>query len=251
MSIVTVVSTKHSPGATTLAMLLANVADPFTLPLVLEADPAGGDLAARTGSLFDPGMASAVAAALVEPAPRVLDEHCRPLPSGVGVVIGSLTPARLLSYVLASAEILAPLARCRAGVTLVDAGRWSSPAAAAWATASDATLVAMRAEVDSAEHVAVRLPEIEAVCPLVRAVVVGNGSLSVRDVTEIIERPVWFIPSDALSAKAVCSGDADVDELRTRAIWKAAELVLDELTNLMTFGQPSPATRRSGHQLRG
>lgn len=251
MSIVTVVSTKHSPGATTLAMLLANVADPFTLPLVLEADPAGGDLAARTGSLFDPGMASAVAAALLEPAPRVLDEHCRPLPSGVGVVIGSLTPARLASYVLASADVLAPLARCRAGVTLVDAGRWSSPAAAAWAAAADATLVAMRAEVDSAEHVAVRLPEIEAVCPLVRAVVVGSGPLSVRDVQEIIERPVWSVPNDAMSARAVCAGDADVDELRTRAIWKAAELILDELTNLMTFGQPPAATRRSGHRLRG
>lgn len=251
MSIVTVVSTKHSPGATTLAMLLANVADPFTLPLVLEADPAGGDLAARTGSLFDPGMASAVAAALLEPAPRVLDEHCRPLPSGVGVVIGSLTPARLASYVLASANVLAPLARCRAGVTLVDAGRWSSPAAAAWAAASDATLVAMRAEVDSAEHVAVRLPEIEAVCPLVRAVVVGGGPLSVRDVQEIIERPVWSVPNDAMSARAVCAGDADVDELRTRAIWKAAELILDELTNLMSFGQPPAVTRRSGHRLRG
>ncbi|MFN0029472.1 MAG: hypothetical protein ACKV2O_20150 [Acidimicrobiales bacterium] len=251
MSIVTVVSTKHSPGATTLAMLLANVADPFTLPLVLEADPAGGDLAARTGSLFDPGMASAVEAALLEPAPRLLDEHCRPLPSGVGVVIGSLTPARLSSYVVASAEILAPLARCRAGATLVDAGRWSTPAAAAWAAASDATLVVMRAEVDSAEHVAVRLPEIEAVCPLVRAVVMGSGSLSVRDVTEIIERPVWSIPHDALSAKAVCAGDADVDELRTKAIWKAAELILDELTNLISFGQRSPAARRNGHQLRG
>ena len=78
MTIITVVSAKHSPGTTTTALLVAGAANPLALPLVLEADPAGGDLAARLGVLFDPGMGSLFEAA-TGPAAAVVEDHARPL----------------------------------------------------------------------------------------------------------------------------------------------------------------------------
>lgn len=244
MAIVTVVSAKHAPGTTTLAMLLASVADPFSLPLVLEADPAGGDLAARTGSLFEPGMGSVVSAARQDRSHRILEEHCRPLPSGVGVLVGAMAPHRVEAYLGDSAEVLTELLQRRAGLAVVDAGRWGPASTSAWAAVSDLVVVAMRPAVDSAEHVAVRLDQIEAVAPRVGVAVIGEGPLSAVDVADIIERPVWSLPVDAALAKAVCEGAGGLEPFRRTPLWLAAETMLDELLNLIAYGQTRPPLRR-------
>ena len=62
MSVVAIVGAKHSPGATTLAVALASAAPVDQRALVVEADPAGGDIAARAGMSLDPGLLTLAAA---------------------------------------------------------------------------------------------------------------------------------------------------------------------------------------------
>lgn len=64
MTVVALCSAKHSPGSTTLALALACAATEVDepLPLVVEADPAGGDLAAHLGLPVSPGLVGLAAA---------------------------------------------------------------------------------------------------------------------------------------------------------------------------------------------
>ena len=73
MTLITICSAKHSPGVTTLGQALALQ----TGALFIEADPAGGDLAARWGVPTDPGMLT-----LARCVTR-LDRSARPVPRGV------------------------------------------------------------------------------------------------------------------------------------------------------------------------
>ena len=60
MSLVALVSAKRSPGVTTAAVALASVW-PVRPALVIECDPAGGDLAADAGLPLEPGLTSLAA----------------------------------------------------------------------------------------------------------------------------------------------------------------------------------------------
>jgi hypothetical protein len=56
MSLLSVVYVKSRPGATTTALGLAAVLPVSARPVVVECDPAGGDLAARHGLTMSPGL---------------------------------------------------------------------------------------------------------------------------------------------------------------------------------------------------
>jgi hypothetical protein len=56
MPLINVVYVKSRPGATTTALGLAAVLPPLARPVVVECDPAGGDLAARHGLTMSPGL---------------------------------------------------------------------------------------------------------------------------------------------------------------------------------------------------
>src|SRR5262245_37408551 len=56
MPLVSVLYVKSRPGATTTALGLAGVLPDSVRPVVVECDPAGGDLAARHGLTMSPGL---------------------------------------------------------------------------------------------------------------------------------------------------------------------------------------------------
>jgi len=229
VTVITVVSAKHSPGTTTTALLVAGAADPLALPLVLEADPAGGDLAARLGVLFDPGMGSLVDEARRPGAAVSLELHARPLPIGVRIVVGAVSPAAVTGYADRAPALIVPLLREQCRLAVVDGGRWGTAAATGWAERSDVVLVPMRPTVESAEHVAERLPAIARCAPLVRPVVIGEGPLRPVDVAAVVEMPVAALPSEPVTARAIGEGRIGLDALRTTALWLAAESLLGEL----------------------
>lgn len=250
MAVITVVSAKHAPGATTTTLVLASAADPRCLPLVLECDPDGGDLAARTGSLFEPGMASLVEEARTPSTPSIIDAHTRSLPTGVRIVVGSVAPERVNGYVGDAAPLLAPLLRDRDNVAFVDAGRWGPAPTEAWAAVSDVVVVVMRPTIESTEHVAARLGAVERVAPHVRPLVIGDGPLRPDDVADILERPVAALPYEPVTARAVGEGRIGLNALRATALYGAAETVLDELLDLIGGHgpalHPTRRPRRSG-----
>lgn len=226
MAVITVVSAKHAPGATTTAMLLASAADPFCLPLVLEADPAGGDLAARVGTLFEPGMSTLVRAARSARGPGLIEQHCRPLPSGVGLIVGAMHPAQIAIYGDDAPGLLIEPLRARGGLAVIDAGRWGSPSSRSWVLGSDAVVLVLRPTVESAEHVALRLGELDDTGVAVALAVVGDGPLRVDDVAAIVERPVHELPADPDTARALCGAQTSSEELRATPLFLAAEKLL-------------------------
>src|SRR3954469_9876747 len=81
-------SLKGSPGVTTFTVALAANWPVALRRLVVECDPAGGDLAQRFGLAASPGLLSLAAAARRPVDADVAWSHAQPLPGGVQVVTG-------------------------------------------------------------------------------------------------------------------------------------------------------------------
>ena len=121
MSVVAVASVR-SCGVTTLTAGLAMVWPSQRHRLVIEADPAGGMLAAAAGLPPEPGLVSLAAAARRHDDPAVALEHCQPLPGGTAVLCGPPTAERARSALTMLSGLLGRLDELDADV-FVDCGR--------------------------------------------------------------------------------------------------------------------------------
>lgn len=122
--LVAVVSAKGSPGVTTLGLGLA-ARWPHPEAVLVEADPAGGDLSARFGLPHEPGLAAMALAARHRGERQDPVEWWQQLPCGVGVVLappGAAARASVSALASRGVPLLKQLAGERAVV--VDAGRW-------------------------------------------------------------------------------------------------------------------------------
>ncbi len=160
MTTLAVCSVKHSPGATTaaLAACASWAATTGGAPVLIEADPAGGDLAARLGVPFDPGLASLAAAARHPGLAVPLADHARSLPCGGTAVLGPTSFEQATGAVATLAARLPAAVAATGGRAVIDCGRWypGSPASGAMA-ASDLTLVVLRGDLAGIDHVRSRL----------------------------------------------------------------------------------------------
>lgn len=141
-------STKGSPGATTFALALAS-RWPSTAVLV-EADPAGGDLGARCGVPDDPGLSSLVLAAR-RGVPH-LDHHTQRLGAGIDVVVAPASATRAA----ATTAALTPAALSEVGTdVLLDVGRIGDDSpAGTLIDAADQILVVCRGDLPGIDHTA-------------------------------------------------------------------------------------------------
>ncbi|CCH17765.1 conserved exported hypothetical protein [Micromonospora lupini str. Lupac 08] len=159
-----VTSAKGSPGATTLALGLA-LRWPEPGAVMVEADPAGGDLMARFGRTYhddgrEPGLASMAADARSGAGVRMDPSRwVQPLPPGVDVVLAEpgAAAASLRALAVRGPHMLRVLAAGRPAVVL-DVGRWepTSPVNALL-SAVDVLLVVLRPMQDEVRAADVRL----------------------------------------------------------------------------------------------
>ncbi|MBL7487770.1 hypothetical protein I6A60_38705 [Frankia sp. AgB1.9] len=164
--IVAVGSLKGSPGATTVALGLADrwPADGGD-PLVVEADPDGGDLAGRFSLAAARGLVSLAAAARRPDAARSVDEHVHELPGGLGVVVappGAEQARQVLAQLAGGGwSLLWSAARAQGRPVIVDVGRFdpTGPAGPALG-AADVVLLVVRGRTDELAQLAARLPTI-------------------------------------------------------------------------------------------
>ncbi|MCX6398395.1 MAG: hypothetical protein NTX33_00495 [Propionibacteriales bacterium] len=186
-------SAKGSPGATSLALLLAAV---WPRPAVLlEADPSGGDLAYRCKAAHggapysDRGivrLAAAVRSGGENDGDALLNQ-AQLLAVGVNLVQGveSSTQGRGLAGLWPS---IANACKGASVDVIADLGRIDQTSATMpIAQAADATVMLATARLDSAMHLVHRVPEVAAAISGVRAVprivpvVIGPDSTSVSD----------------------------------------------------------------------
>jgi hypothetical protein len=146
--LVAVGSTKGSPGATTLALALA--ARWPGEAVLIEADPAGGDLGARCGVADHPGLSSLVLAAR-RGVPH-LAEHTQRLGAGVDVVVAPASATRAAATVAA----LTVTSLSGSGMdVLVDVGRLSEHAPTrGLVAAADRLVVVCRGDLPGIDHTA-------------------------------------------------------------------------------------------------
>lgn len=194
MTIITVASVKGAPGVTTLTCLMGAAWPAQRRAMVVEADPNGGDLAARfhlSSRLGWPSFNAATRRGAVELA---VDPHLQQLPRGLDVLVG--TVGMNGSEAVASMEAFVSSVRAPHNDprdVLVDLGRvmpWES-GSMAWVGASDQVVICTRADAASVYQVREKSAAmIERCRGRVGLAVIGKSGYPGRDIAEFTGIPV-------------------------------------------------------------
>ncbi|MGY6655377.1 chromosome partitioning protein [Amycolatopsis sp. TRM77291] len=209
--LIAVCSLKGSPGVTTLATALGARWPGQENPVVVEADPAGGDLMARFRLPESPGLVSLAAAARGRGGsePNLLAQHTQFLPGGLRVVLGpaGAEQARAALSLLAPGAS-SPMRRAadQPGTTvIVDCGR-VDPDSPAFPIirGADAMLLVARPHDDELAHVALKLQVAQRWSAKPCFVLVGDG-YSTAEVAQVMGIPVMGrVPHDDKGAAVLC-----------------------------------------------
>lgn len=248
-------SVKGSPGVTTTVVALA-ARWPGTVPILIEADPAGGDLGVRFGLPSQPGLGSLAAAARRTRDPDRLAEHCQELPGGPPVVVAPVgaAQARETLGVLATrgTGLLQAVAADPDSVVLIDAGRVEpgSPAVALLRGA-DAVLVLTRPRVEDLSHVAGALGVVETWTRRPGLVLVGPGYPRGEVEDELGVPVLATVPDDPQGADVLCGRAGRRDVHRSALGHAAARLAARILTYLRDPDSPQPGVDGTGSATTG
>ena len=235
MTVIAVCSTKHSPGATTLSLALVTAWASATSsadapPVLIEADPAGGDLAARLGLGFDPGLVSLAAAARHAGSEIDVIANSQPLPCGGIAVLGPTNPDQAETSVGTVARRLCSGVR-KFGLGVVDCGRWATTSPTSdIMRAADFTLVVVRPDVAGVEHLRERMDDLSSAAGgRLGVVLVGDrpyGPSSVQPAIGLLS--VMTMPIDRDGAEAVY-GAASARSTRRSRLARSARTILDSI----------------------
>lgn len=192
-------SVKGSPGVTALSIALAALwPEPGADCMVVEVDPAGGDI----GTWFDlpltPGLVSIAARSRLENDPELVWRHAQRLPGGLPVIPAPVradqTRAALANL---DADNLHRAAQPERAVVFADCGRLDqgSPAMPIVEIA-DHTLVVARAQTTDLIHVASRVPALVRTTRRLGLVLVGRGHAPSEVARELGIPVVGTVPED-------------------------------------------------------
>ncbi|MEV0318131.1 MinD/ParA family protein [Streptomyces sp. NPDC050658] len=245
MTLVAMCSLKGSPGVTTAALGLAGQWPSGHQPVVMECDPAGGDLLARYRLAISPGLVTLAAAGRRSTEPGLVWQHTQRLPGGLRVVPGppSAGQAQAALEQLTSEETTMPRrAADRAGVVVIaDCGRVeeSSPALPVLRQA-DALLVLVRARDDALAHLATMVNTVERWSAEPCFVLVGDGYRTDDVVRELGIEVAARLPEDKKGAAALSGALGRRAAPARSALGKALASLADNLADR------SARTRRRG-----
>ncbi|MFD5696491.1 hypothetical protein [Streptomyces lasiicapitis] len=190
---------------TTTALGLASGWSAGEAPVVVECDPAGGDLLARFRLGLSPGLVSLAAAARRADSPGLLWQHTQRLPGGLRVVVGppGAEQARAaLEQLTHGGETILRSPADRAGtVVLADCGRVEadSPVMPVLRQA-DVLLLLSRAGDDALAHVAIKADVLGRWSRTVCLVLVGEGYGSEEVTRELGIKVLARLPDDLRGA---------------------------------------------------
>ncbi|MDA8370667.1 MAG: hypothetical protein M0026_12500 [Nocardiopsaceae bacterium] len=205
---VAVFSLGGAPGVTTFAMALASVWPGKAGAVLLEADAAGGDIAAWRRLPTSPGLVDLAAAARHEQTPGAqalaLLAHAQTLPGGLPVCVAPATAERAGGAVRLLSQHPRVLAARTGPAAVMDLGRLvpRSPTAQLAVAADTAVLLVhddlaqLRRVKEAAAALAAGFGEL--------GLVVRDGRDSDTEIAQAVELPVWGrVPTDAKGAAFV------------------------------------------------
>jgi hypothetical protein len=228
VSVIAFAGVKHSPGVSTLATAVATIA----AGLVVEADPAGGDLAVRAGLPVEPGLASLAVAARSTLAAPMLAAQSQQLRSGIRLLAGPLNPRLAASTIRALAEPLAVLlAEDRVVLSAVDVGRLDDPALVGpLLEAAHHRVLVMRATAEDVTGARGRLDDL-AEFGTVTVAVVDRGPYPVAEIAAVLDAPVHTIAWDGRAAALLTAGQPITGWLARSPLLRTARHLHDVLAS--------------------
>ncbi|WP_189061779.1 chromosome partitioning protein [Longimycelium tulufanense] len=216
-------------------------------PLVIEADPAGGDLAARHRLASSPGLVSLAAAARRASNTELLNEHSQRLPGGLRVVPGPVAAeqARAALGVLTTrgARTVHAGAGPADAAVLVDVGRLdSSSPALPLVRGAEALVVMARPRADELSHVATLLGEIPTWTKTPGLVLIGEGYGRAEVERELRVPVMGTLPHDSSGAALLC-GEPQGRPLEKSALGRAAARLARDLVAHIQPAAPSKGSQ--------
>ena len=229
----------RSCGVTTMALALAATWPKERRILLVEADPAGGTLAAASGWPPEPSLVSLAAAARHALDPDLVWEHCQELAGGAAVLAGppSADQARRALGMLAG--LSSHLGMLDADV-LVDCGRLDpgAPGAGAFEGADRAVLAARPRLADLHALATWRTNPFDS--GRVALVLVGDGPYPDAEIAEALGVEVLArLPWDPDAAGALVSVPASAREVRLSPLVRAARSLTDRLAKELAGASPA------------
>lgn len=201
MTCVAFTSTKHSPGVTTTAVAFAMAAAIDGPTLLIELDPAGGDLAALCGLSLQKGLISYAANARHTTTDVCIADHAQ-RHGDVDVLVAPTSPEQSISAIERSASRLVVNARSHYDHVVVDLGRFGSHVAPI-ARHCDVAAVVLRPTLAAVEHVRSRIETLRSIHDL-HLLAVGSSPYSPAEVTEVTNLPLLgTLPHDRRDAGLV------------------------------------------------
>jgi hypothetical protein len=185
---VALASFKHSPGVTTAALALGVAAGEDAV--VIEADPSGGDIAARAGLTVEPGIITLAAAARHAGTRLDLDAHVQHVPAGAAVLVSPSAPDLARAALGTIGPRLTAAVDGRLG--FFDLGRIDDLASATErAPGADLVLLLAEPTVAGVEHLRARLADApEPRAPRIAALLIGDRPYRPAEVEATLGMPV-------------------------------------------------------------
>jgi hypothetical protein len=239
MTVVSLCSVR-SCGVTTLALSLTATWPPGHRVLLVEADPAGGTLAAASGWPAEPSLMSLAAAARRGGEAAMVWEHCNELPGGAAVLAGTSSTDYARSALRMAAGLLGRLGELDADV-LMDCGRLepSSAAHGLWERA-DRVVLAVRPCLADLHALSGWLEARPSEGNRVGLVTVGDGPYPDSEIADALGVEVLArLPWDPAAASGLVSVPASSRELRLAPLVRAARTLADRLATELSDTAPS------------
>lgn len=198
-----VVSAKGSPGATTLGLAAAAVSG----GVVVEADPAGGDVSCWLGGGSEPGLIGLAGglrhATRLE---HLIEGFAVEMATGLRVVSAPVAGASVDSALVAMSARLRSAVRAAAVPVVIDAGRWSpTQNTAARLAGCEVVAVVLSATVAGVAHSAAVVDSLREIVQVpVVAVVVGEHHYPPAEVAAAVGvEVVGVVPWDRRAVRAL------------------------------------------------
>jgi MinD-like ATPase involved in chromosome partitioning or flagellar assembly len=251
VALVTLASVR-SCGATTLASGLAMTWPGDRRTLLVEADPAGGTLAAQAGLGPEPGLVSLAAAARRAAEPSLVFEHAQLLPGEVRVVCGPPAAARARSALSMLSGLLSRLGDLDAAV-LCDCGRLDPATSGVEVFGSgDLAVLVARPRLSDLSALAALLDEGAEHRERPLLVLVGDGPYPAKEVAEVLDvQVVGHVPWDREAAESLATAPLSSRQLTRTPLVRALRSLANELAGRLQGQSPDGSTSASARRSRG
>jgi MinD-like ATPase involved in chromosome partitioning or flagellar assembly len=199
MTTIALTSTKQSPGVTTTALALALARLTIRPTLLVEADPDGGDIAAKCGlSLQDRGLLSLAAAGRHQSVQIDALKHVQQWGTpGLPVVVASSAPDKTVSALDGIGTRISTSLPLATHDVIIDAGRLrNNTPASPLLRSADVVLVVIRPTLVEIDAVAGRFAVLSQLGTPVQLLLIGDRPYSAREIVAQLNIEVAGVISD-------------------------------------------------------